>query len=138
MSSSFEPLNDLETCLLQAQRGTVSAADFLDTLNTSKIALLVDKDPGPSGAWDETANLLVLSNASENSVIALFTAPERATEWVKLYPQFCFAFLTDFSWLIKYIAPGLGIVINPGLPVGLEMAAARVQQMQIDALKSSQ
>lgn len=49
----FEPLNDLEVRLLQAQDGTLTASQFLDGLLTSTAFVLLDKAIGEDGAWDE-------------------------------------------------------------------------------------
>ena len=46
----FEPLNDLEVRLLQAQDGTLTAAQFLDGLLTSTAFVLLDKAIGEDGA----------------------------------------------------------------------------------------
>ena len=48
-------LNDLEVRLLQAQDGTLTAAQFLDGLLTSTAFVLLDKAIGEDGAWDEAS-----------------------------------------------------------------------------------
>gem|GEM_PF-5594873 len=60
----FEPLNDLEVRLLQAQDGTLTAAQFLDGLLTSTAFVLLDKAIGEDGAWDESISPLVLTSES--------------------------------------------------------------------------
>jgi hypothetical protein len=128
--TEFEPVNELERCLVKAQRSEVPSEAFMALLWKSQVVMLIDKDPGPSGKWDNTASPLVLTNQSNNPVMALFTSPERSTAWAKQVPQFCFGMQTDFNWLIRGVSPGVGIVVNPGLPFGLEITAERVQEMR--------
>ena len=129
----FEPSNELEHALLQAQEGRLAVSALMKTLLASKVFVLIDKDLGPGGVWDNSVSPMVLSNASGGPVLAVFTAPERSTEWPKNHPQHKFGLFTDFRWLLKGIASGVGVVINPGSPVGLEMPAAGVQQLKTEA-----
>jgi hypothetical protein len=130
---TFEPLNDLESALIQAQAGNLSAMDFLGKLSTSKVFVLLDKELPPSGLWDNSASLMVLSNIAGTPVLALFTAPERSEGWPAQFQRFSFGLLTDFSWLIRGIAKGVGIVVNPGHSVGLEISPERVAELAIEA-----
>ncbi|MBB1089312.1 SseB family protein [Lysobacter sp. SG-8] len=126
----FVPANDLEALLLQAQLGRVPASEFLDALLSSQVVVLLDKDPGPSGVWDNSASPLVLSNSSGSPVLAMFTAAERSTPWHKQLPRFEFGLLVQFQWLLRGIASNVGIVINPGHPVGLELAPEAVVDLR--------
>ncbi|GAB3387847.1 SseB family protein [Lysobacter fragariae] len=122
MESQFVPSNDLETHLLNAQLGHIPESDFWDTLLPAKVVVLLDKDPGPGGVWDNSVSPLILSNADGSLVLAMFTAPERSTPWHKRVPQFAFGMAVPFQWLLQGIANNVGIVINPGYTVGLEMS----------------
>jgi hypothetical protein len=84
VAKTFEPLNDLESALIQAQAGNLSAMDFLGKLSKSKVFVLLDKELPPSGLRDNSASLLVLSNIAGTPVLALFTAPERSEGWPPL------------------------------------------------------
>lgn len=53
--ASFEALNSLETALLEAQHGKLVADDFLNKLLESQVFVLIDKDIGSSGVWDNSA-----------------------------------------------------------------------------------
>lgn len=130
MNLAFEPANDLERALLQAQRGQLPVVSFMDKLLASQVFVLLDKEPGPSGKWDNSASPMVLTNQEGKPVMAMFTAPERSTEWPKREPRFTHGLLTDFAWLLRGLAPGVGLVINPGLSAGLEMPASGVAQLK--------
>ncbi len=133
MNQAFEPLNALERDLVAAQQNQMSVAAFLQTLRVSQVYVLVDRETGSGGAWDNNAAPMVLSNAGKTPFLALFTAPERAGEWVKRQTTFGFGLSTEFASLLKGMAPDLGIVINPGLPVGFEMQPATVAQLRAQA-----
>jgi hypothetical protein len=113
-----------------AQRGAVSINDFLASLVEAKVFVLLDKDPGPSGKWDNTASPLVLNSQGGVPMLAVFTAPERSSGWPLRFPQYSFGLLTDFRWLLRGVASGVGLVINPGSVVGLEMPPSGIEQLR--------
>jgi hypothetical protein len=129
-TQQFEPLNPLESRLLQAQRGRSTTREFMETLMESKVTVLLDKELGPSGQWDNSATPLVLSNAAGNPVLAMFTAPERATPWHNRVPGYEFGLVTDFRWLLRGIGEDVGVVINPGHPVGMELIPEGVAKLK--------
>jgi hypothetical protein len=130
MNQTFEPSNDLERALVAAKQGQLPVHEFMQTLLSSKVFVLIDKEIGPSGIWDNSATPLVLSNSEGSPVLAMFTAPERSGEWPKQQPRFGFGLLTDFAWLLKGIERNVCIVINPGLTVGIEMQPSAVEQLK--------
>ena len=107
----FEPLNDLEVRLLQAQDGTLTAAQFLDGLLTSTAFVLLDKAIGEDGAWDESISPLVLTSESGEPMFAVFTAPERAGLWHEQLPQFAHAMPIAVHALLAGIGDGVGLVL---------------------------
>jgi hypothetical protein len=60
----------------------------------------------------------------------MFTAPERSTSWHKQLPRFEFGLLVQFQWLLRGIASNVGVVINPGHSVGLELAPEAVANLK--------
>ncbi len=130
----FDPLNDLEQLFQQAQEGEIPVEAFMDSLLASQVFVLIDKDLGDSGEWDPAATPMTLSNAAGVPLLAMFTAAERAVEWPQHYPQFAYGVFADFLWLLELIAPEVGLVINPGCSVGLEMPPETVAQLRADAV----
>ncbi|KRG44863.1 hypothetical protein ARC78_03375 [Stenotrophomonas pictorum JCM 9942] len=126
----FTPLNDLEVRLLRTQEAVVSPADFLDSLLNEKVFVLLDKEIPEGGDWDETINPLVLTNDANEPMFAVFSAPERAVVWSEQVPAFENALHLDFRWLLGGIADGVGIVLNPGFDVGMEMVPDAVAQLK--------
>jgi hypothetical protein len=132
-NAQFEPVNELERALAQAQEGRLSISVLMDAFLSSQVFVLIDKDPGPSGRWDNSASPMVLTGSTGVPMLAVFTAPQRSSNWPKLHPQFGFGLLTDFQWLLKGVASGVGIVINPGATVGLEMQPTGVADLKAKA-----
>ena len=126
----FVPANELESHLLQAQLGQSSIAEFLDRLLAAEVFVLVDKEPGPRSLWDNSASPLVLANAAGLPVFPMFTAQERFTLWNKQFPQFKYWMLVPFQSLLRGVADDVGIVINPGKTVDLELAPEAVANLK--------
>jgi hypothetical protein len=118
---------------MSAQVGATPIDAFIGSLLASQVFVLLDKDPGPSRNWDNSASPLVLHNQSGVPMLAVFTAPERSTGWPERIPGYTFGLLTDFRWLLKGITSGVGLVINPGSSVGLEMPATGVARLKAEA-----
>ncbi|KAF1014807.1 MAG: hypothetical protein GAK31_02294 [Stenotrophomonas maltophilia] len=117
----FEPLNDLEVRLLQAQDGTLAAPDFLDGLLSNQVFVLLDTPVDADSEWDESITPLVLTAESGEPMFAVFSAVERALPWSEQLPQFENALQVDVVWLLGAMSEGVGIVLNPGFDLGMEM-----------------
>lgn len=129
-SIPFEPANKLERALLASQKGQLPVPEFIEILLASQVMILIDREVGQNGMWDKSAKPMVLIDTAGAPALAIFTAPERSGTWPQRKPKYCFAFLTDFSWILRYMSPKVGIVINPGQSVGLEMPASGVLKLK--------
>lgn len=108
----------------------MSVEDFFARLLASQVALLLDKEVPESG-WDVGISPLVLvSPRGGNNVLAVFTSVERATPMSQNSSTHKHALLVDFRWVLKGTTPGLGLVVNPGWPVGVEIEPARVVELK--------
>lgn len=136
--AAFSPLNPLEESLLQVQLGAAPAADFFSQLLRSQVFVLLDKDLGPDGQWDPSINLCVLTNAAGKPVLAAFTAAERSAPWYQHLPQFQFGLSVGFVWLMQGLGPDVGVVINPGHGVGVELAPEAIVRLRRQALDDAQ
>jgi hypothetical protein len=136
--AAFSPLNPLEETLLQAQLGAAPASDFFSELLGSQVFVLLDKDLGPDGQWDPSINFCVLTNAAGAPVLAAFTAPERSAPWYQHLPQFQFGLSVGFAWLMQGLGPDVGVVINPGHGVGVELAPEAIARLRQQAQGASQ
>jgi hypothetical protein len=131
----FEPINDLERALLQAQEGHISIPALLDIFLSSQFFVLLDKEIPPEG-WDNSISLMVLNGSGGDPMLAVFTAPLRSSGWPKQHPQFAFGLLVDFKWLLRGTMPGSGMVVNPGWKVGLEIPPWGLQKLKTKALST--
>lgn len=132
MTPRFDPLNDLETALVAAKTGTGSIDALIDRLQASQVFLLLDRDPGPETARDESAQPLTLNNALGQPVLAMFSAPERSISMTMAYPQYGVGVWVGFPWLLRLVRPGVGLVLNPGAVAGFEMPAEGVLSLQAE------
>ena len=120
--NEFSPLNPLEETLLQASREKGASTAFYDLLLGSKVFVLIDKPTDAEGRWDPSINICVLTDATGVPVLAVFTAPERSAPWHERLPEFGHGLLVDFTWVLKGLREGFGIIVNPGNPVGVHVS----------------
>ena len=132
-ASSFTPLNALEQALLDTQHGRLLPAAFFQQLCDSQVFILIDKEIPEGGSWTPEIALLVLNSQSGFPVLAMFTAPERSLAWLQRAPAFQFGLQVDFRWLLQSIASGVGVVLNPGAVVGVELPPELVNKLKAGA-----
>jgi hypothetical protein len=125
----FKPSKALERALVQAQARTMSVDDFFGHLLTSQVAVLLDKEVPESG-WDNSISPLVLASPRGGNVLAAFTGVDRATPMSQRSNSHKYALLVDFRWVLKGVSPGVGIVVNPGWTVGVEIEPVRVAELK--------
>ncbi|MCC2637713.1 MAG: hypothetical protein K0Q68_1432 [Moraxellaceae bacterium] len=129
---SFDPLNDLETALLAAQTGEATIDALMERLKDSPVFLLLDRDPGPEDARDDDAQPLLLNNGQGEPVLAMFSAPERSISMTLAFPGYAFGVWVEFPMLLGLVAPGVGLVLNPGAVAGFEMPADAVVSLRAE------
>lgn len=127
---NFIAINPIEQTLFDAQHGRLPASALFAALYASKVFVLVNRDVGVDGEWTDETTLLVLNSPAGTSVIAAFTALERTEGWPERSQEFRHALHVDFRWLIEGITDEVGLVLNPGSPVGLELAPEMIVKLQ--------
>lgn len=110
----FKSENDLEDCLLKAQRGEVDLSVFLELLKSS--ALFV-----PSGT--EVSNDLssftpLLFEKDDGSFVSVFTSQSRLAPFVE---KAKYHIQMHGKELFTRLPPSYGVVVNPGWSVGCEI-----------------
>lgn len=135
MSNSFEPRNELEERLMDAQHGRIGSDDLLGALMTSQVYLPVqDEKPSVLNIQRSTrAQPLVLAAEDGTPVLVLFSSPERSKEFVKDYPGYSGGILTEFTWVLEKMGRDYAIALNPGSEVGFDMEPETVNEL-IDGL----
>lgn len=130
MSERFEPRNELEIQLLEAQEGRISSEDFMRQLMDAQVFLPVrDKYQIANFQASNQAVPLSLKTDDGVEVLILFTSPERAKDFLKGHPGFEGGLLTEFKWVLEKVGVGVGISLNPGWEVGLDLEPAIVEQL---------
>ncbi len=128
MSQEFTAETELEKMLVKAQTGAVPNDQFREILFKSQIFMPV-LDETDSQPADGQTTPLTLQNEDGKSVIALFTSPERARDFLSDYPGYESGLIVEFNWIIEKIGVDVGITINPQLPVGLDLEAEAIQDL---------
>ena len=106
-------------------------------LHVAQVFVLLNAEPGPNGEWVEGTEVLVLKNEADEPVIAMFSAPERAAGWPENAPGYDHGLLVAFRWLLGGVVPGVGIVLNPGSEIGVEISPTLVKKLQDAAGQAS-
>jgi hypothetical protein len=135
MSNSFEPRNELEERLMDAQHGRIGSDDLLGALMTSQVYLPVqDEKPSVLNIQRSSrAQPLVLAAEDGTPVLVLFSSPERSKEFVKDYPGYSGGILAEFTWVLEKMGRDYAIALNPGSEVGFDMEPETVNEL-IDGL----
>lgn len=127
---NFVAANPLESALLDAQEGRAQPSKLFETLYSAQVFVLINQDPGPGGQWTDETSLLILHNQDRTPVIAMFTSMERLAGWPEKSQEFQYVLEVDFGWLLNGIMDGVGVVLNPGCAVGVEMAPEIIGKLQ--------
>jgi len=131
MSPHFEPKNDLERRLLDAQEGRIQPHEFIGTLMGSEVFMPVYEKHqiGGFAASRQAQPLTLKDEESGQDILVLFTSPERAKIFVRDYPGYGGGLVAEFTWILEKLGVGYGIVLNPGETVGMELEAEALRQL---------
>jgi len=131
MSETFTPHNDLETRLVSLQEGRLDGNAFMQTLLDEQIFMPVEDEKNEIEGFQSSAkaNPLTLETEEGHTVLVLFSSPERAKSFVTHYPGYNGGLLAEVSWVLDRVGSGIGISINPGHDVGLDLEEDMVAQL---------
>ena len=128
----LEAKNELEQKLLAAINGELSSDEFMQVLMTQQIFIPI-KDERESGIQNlqltTRATPLVVEGEDGQSILVLFTSPDRARDFLADVPGYSGGLLADFPWVVERMAPGFAIAVNPGLELGMDIEPDNVAQM---------
>jgi hypothetical protein len=124
----FDPVNALERVLHAFIRGEGPIEAVLRGLLESRVVVLLEGE----GRGLEAERLLVLPGRSGAESLCVFTSPQRSQGLREgrarpLSPRW-----VDFQWVIESAPHGLGLAINPGLPVSLEQSPEGFARLRRD------
>lgn len=121
-SPAFAPRNDLEHLILEMINGEVSPEDGSRRLFKLQVFMPVKDEKHQIAGFQRStqAEPLVLADDEGNRAVILFSAPERAKEFLAQFPDYSGGLLTEFSWVLQRMAEDLSISINPGMELGID------------------
>jgi len=130
MNHAFEPRNELERELLAAQEGEIAGDVFMQGLLGAQVFMPVRDDTGIKNFQrSDRATPLTVETEDGVKVLVLFTSPERAKPFIQDFPGYQGGLLAEFSWVLERMGSGLGIALNPGWQVGMDMEPDMVQRL---------
>jgi len=131
MTEAFTPRNDLETRLVSLQDGSLDGNAFMKTLLDEQLFMPVEDEENEIGGFQKStqAKPLTLETEEGHTVLILFSSPERAKPFVANVPGFNGGLLAEVSWILERVGSGIGIAINPGHEVGLDLEEDMVAQL---------
>lgn len=118
----FEPSNDLEIALQKAQLGEIPLPDFLRQLWAADLFVPSEEEI----RLDAQPFRPVLMPGKDAQMVVVFTALERAAGLHKTAPYNLKIAAKEF---LPRTPPALGVAINPGLAVGLEISPTGLREM---------
>jgi hypothetical protein len=131
MHDQFETRNELEEKLLAAQEGTMGSEDFMTYLMDAQVFMPVKDSIGIEGfTSSDKAVPMTLKTEDNVEVLILFSSPDRSKEFMQDFPGYDGGLLAEFKWVLERVGGGVGISINPGWPVGMDLEAEMVQQLK--------
>lgn len=128
----FVAKNELEKKLLAAWNGELLGEEFMQELLASEVFMPIENDEVIQGLQrSSSAKPLVLQSEEGESLLVIFTSPDRAKAFLEDFPDYHGGLLTEFKWVLEKMSTGYGIALNPGCEVGFDMAPDMLSQVQL-------
>lgn len=118
---SQELYNALERDLYAAQNGEQTVDSFLTELVDADVVLLSRHEVTQIRDPADLPALVLPAGDDKSQRLAVFTSPERAHRVAKTYPEYRYGVKTDFIWVLAHTAPGMGVALNPGWTLGMNI-----------------
>ena len=131
MNAIFVAQNELERQLMSAQNGELAPETFLATLLDAEVFMPIYEPPTQPGGLQvsTTAQPLKVTTETGETVLVLFTSPERAKTFVASFPGYGGGLVTDLRWILQKLGVGYAITLNPGLEFGIDFEAQELAQL---------
>ena len=119
-----QALNAAEALLMQAHAGELDAETFIRQLMEVQVFMPIYEKHQIGGLQPTSSDQavpLTLQDEAGQTVLVLFTSPERAKRFVRDYPGYGGGLLAEFKWIIEKVGVGYSICINPDSDPGIEL-----------------
>ncbi len=115
--------NELEALLLEFDGGRLEPEEFARRLLDAQVFLPVkDEKHAIAGFQASTkAEPLVVEDGEGNSILVLFSSPDRARDFLAAFPGYGGGMLTEFAWILRRMGSGISIAINPEQTPGFDL-----------------
>lgn len=115
--------NELEALLLEFDEGRLEPEEFARRLLDAQVFLPVkDEKHAIAGFQASTkAEPLVVEDGEGNSILVLFSSPDRARDFLAAFPGYGGGMLTEFAWILRRMGSGISIAINPEQTPGFDL-----------------
>jgi len=123
MSEAAPTRNELETLLLDFHAGKLEPEEFARRLLGTQVFLPVkDEKHAIAGFQASTkAEPLLVEDDAGGRILVLFSAPDRARDFLAVFPGYGGGMLVEFGWLLRRMGAGLSIAINPEQTPGFDL-----------------
>lgn len=128
---TFDAKNELERKLLAALAEEISSDEFMTELMAAQVFIPVKDEDSPIKNLQRSIRAvpLVVEDEAGAKMLVTFTSPERAREFLAEIPGYGGGLLTEFTWILERIEPGIGILVNPGCAAGIDVEPAIITEM---------
>lgn len=125
------PRNELEKLLAQMHAGELEPEDFAKRLLDLQVFMPVEDEKHVIKGFQAStkARPLILEDEEGTRVLILFSAPERAKNFMAEMPGYSGGILTEFAWVLRRIGEDVAISINPGDDLGFDFDCDMVAMM---------
>ncbi|GAB1412714.1 hypothetical protein MASR1M97_14500 [Candidatus Desulfobacillus denitrificans] len=115
--------NELEALLLDFHEGKLEPEAFARRLLDVQVFVPVkDEKHAIAGFQASTkAEPLLVDGGDGSRILLLFSAPDRAREFLAAFPGYGGGMLVEFSWLLRRMGAGISIAINPEQTPGFDL-----------------
>lgn len=116
------PRNDIERLLGDMAEGRIEPEDFAKQLLDMQVFMPVQDEKHQIAGFQLStkATPLVIEDEEGNRVLVTFSAPERAKVLAADFPNYSGGLLTEVSWILRRMAAGMSLTINPGTEPGFD------------------
>lgn len=115
------PSNSLEQALAKAKQDPDARNAFFTELMGAQVVVLAARPQGAAADLTSSGNLLVLTNAAGKTVVPVFTGRDKAAPWHERHARYQYGLFVPAAALIQGLGPDVGLVVNPGHAIGVEM-----------------
>lgn len=115
--------NELEALLLDFHEGRLAPEEFARRLLDVQVFMPVKDDKHAIAGFQAStkAEPLLVEDDAGTRILVLFSAPDRARDFLAAFPGYGGGMLAEFSWILRRMGAGIAIAINPEQTPGFDL-----------------